>query len=323
MTTPQSPGLALLLLSLAAFASAATTRICDGMLPQIATDFAVTPGAAAQVITAYSASYGLCQVVWGLAGDRFGKARIILVGMALSLITTLACALAPGLASLTWARLAAGIAAAGIVPLSLAWIGDSVPYELRQATIARFITGQIMGVIAGLSFGGIVGEVLGWRAAFWVIGAIYIFAATGLALRFPRTGPPTDTLRAGAAILRLGSLFGRPWVRVVLLTTALEGFLCFGALAYVTSELHGRFGVGFAAAGLSLATFGLGGLAFALAAPRIVPRFGEVGGARAAAVVFVVAFALYTFMPAAWVAIPASFFAGLGYYLLHNVSTLR
>jgi predicted MFS family arabinose efflux permease len=317
---PAVPARTLALLALAAFASAATTRICDGLLPQIAADFTVTTGVAARVITAYSATYGLFQIAWGLVGDRFGKPRIILAGTILSLLATLACGFAATLGQLTTARLVAGAAAAGMIPLSMAWIGDAVPYARRQATIARFIMGQIGGLVAGLALGGIIGELIDWRAAFWIIAAIYVLTSLGLVLEFPREAAPPAARATGDNPLRqVAQLFTRPWVRVVLTMTFLEGFFGFGSLAYVTSMLHGRFGLGFAAAGLTLATFGLGGFLYAFTAGPIVARIGEAGCARAASVCFAIAYVMFALLPVAWLAIVASFFAGLGYYLLHNV----
>ena len=314
------PARAIAILSLAAFASAATTRICDGLLPQISSDFSVSTGAAAQVITAYSASYGLLQIVHGLLGDRLGKERMLIIGAVSSLVTTLACAAATSLTGLVWARLLAGVTAAGIIPLSLAWIGDAIPYAARQAVIARFISGQIGGVIVGLAFGGAIGDWLGWRAAFWLIAALYVFATAGLLLQFggamrakPPERPATGSLTTVVAILR------RPWVRIVLLMTFFEGFLCFGALAYVTSVLHARFGLNFTAAGFTLGCFGLGGLLFTFAGPHIVRRFGEAGGARLSSIFFLAAFIGFAVMPNAWFGAVASLAAGLAYYLLHNV----
>lgn len=317
---PTASARAIVLLSVAAFASAATTRICDGLLPQISTDLRVTTGAAAQVITAYSASYGLLQVAYGMLGDRFGKERMLILGTVTSVFTTLACAAATTLPDLVWARLFAGATASGIIPLSLAWIGDVVPYAQRQATIARFIGGQIGGVIVGLAFGGVIGEWFGWRAAFWLIAAIYVVATGGLVLQFGRGAPPSVAPGGFIGALRtITSVFASRWARTVLLMTLIEGFLCFGALAYVTATLHTRFGLGFAMAGLTLSAFGLGGLTYTLFAPRIVARFGEAGVSRASCPLFALAFLGFALMPSPLVGAIASYLAGLAYYCLHNV----
>lgn len=323
-TTSKAPtaGRAIVLLAVAAFASAATTRICDGLLPQLATEFRVTPGEAAIVATAYSLTYGLLQPAFGIAGDRYGKYRLILVCCILSLVTTAGCALAQSLGALALARLAAGFAAAGIVPLALAWIGDAVPYDVRQTTIARFMMGQISGLIVGQAFGGWFGDIAGWRAAFVVILALYAVATAGLAFELRSNplangAPSKAPLSAGISTL-LGAL-RRGSVRALMLAVFLEGFFCFGAVAYITTMLHFSFGLTFGQAGLLLIAFGLGGILYATLARRIVPRFGETGVARISGVLFFVAFLGLAFAPAPLLAAPACLAAGAAYYLLHSV----
>ena len=311
-----------MLLATACFASSATTRICDALLPQLASEFSVTPGRAAMVVTAYSLTYGLMQPPVGALGDRLGKYRMILVCCVLSLATTAACAVSQSLDGLAIARLAAGATAAGIVPLSIAWIGDAVDYSERQTTIARLMMGQVSGLIAGQAFGGWFGDMFGWRSTFLVIFVIYVVATLGLSrelLRNPLTrdavaeGPQASFFETFAGALR------RKEVQVLLAVTFLEGFMCFGAIAYVTTMLHLRFGLTFGKAGLVLAAFGLGGLIYALFARRIVPRFGEPGVARIAGALFLIAFAALALAPNALATGPACLIAGAAYYLLHSV----
>ncbi len=65
------------LLASAAFFSGAALRICDSMLPRLAADFGLTPGAAGAVIIGFALAYGLMQLVFGPLGDRYGKARLM------------------------------------------------------------------------------------------------------------------------------------------------------------------------------------------------------------------------------------------------------
>ncbi len=318
-----SAGRAILLLSLAAFASAATTRICDALLPQLASEFAVTPGRAAAVVTAYSVTYGLMQPPLGVYGDRFGKYPLILACCLASLATTAACALASTLDGLALARLAAGAAAAGIVPLSIAWIGDAVAYEERQTTIARYMMGQITGLVSGQAFGGWFGEQFGWRSTFVVIFGIYIVATLGLGRELmvnPLTrnaAPPDAPRRSFVATMR--AALRNPRGRRVLAACFLEGFFCFGATAYITTMLHRRFDLSFGQAGFVLAAFGAGGLLYAVLARKLVPRFGETGVSRISAILFVIAFGALALAPVAWIAAPACVCGGAAFYLLHSV----
>ena len=121
------------LLSLAAFTSAASLRATDPLLALIAGEFGVTAGTAGAVITGFALAYGVFQLAHGPIGDRFGKFRIITVMTAVSAVATFGCALAPTLGTLTLMRFLAGVTVGAIIPLAMAWIGDTVAYEQRQA----------------------------------------------------------------------------------------------------------------------------------------------------------------------------------------------
>ena len=140
---------ALRLLSAAAFASMASMRVCDPMLPLLATEFGVSIGKAAQTISAFAIAYGLLQLFYGPLGDRYGKTRVISLAVLACTLANLAAVFAPTIDALVALRAVAGAAAAGVIPLTMAWIGDSVPYERRQQVLAQFLMATIFGMIAG------------------------------------------------------------------------------------------------------------------------------------------------------------------------------
>src|ERR1700704_3542770 len=74
---------AIVLLAVAGFASQAMVRCADTLLPQIASDFGVTVGAASIVVSTYAVMHGLMQLVSGPVGDRLGKYRMIAIATAL------------------------------------------------------------------------------------------------------------------------------------------------------------------------------------------------------------------------------------------------
>src|SRR5258706_14220994 len=196
MPSPQSPApvrseispVAFIALSLAAFFSGVSQRVTDPLLPRLAGEFSVSLGAASWVVTVFTIGYGLNQLFFGPVGDRFGKYRVIAWACIGCSLATLLCALAPGLNWLLVARLAAGSEAAAIIPLSMAWIGDVVPYEQRQPVLARFLIGQIVGVAMGQLLGGLAADFLGWRVPFYLLTAgLLLGRAPPFSLR---RGPP-------------------------------------------------------------------------------------------------------------------------------------
>ncbi|MCG2579015.1 MFS transporter [Dechloromonas sp. XY25] len=312
---------AVMLLSVAAFASAAAARLCDPLLPDLARSFATTPTAAASVISSFAIAYGLTQALFGPLGDRLGKYRLIALTTLLSTLGALGSALAWSLDALVVARILLGATAAGIIPLSMAWIGDTVHYEQRQATLARFMGGQILGAIGGQFIGGVFADTLGWRWAFAFLATLYLVIGT-IVLLESRANPSThhrhaDTRRQGI-IAQAAQVFAQPWARVILSIVFLEGMLVFGALAFVPSYLHERFGLSLTMAGAAMAFFGIGGLTYILAARHFVRRLGEVGLATGGGILIALGWGMLAW-GASWLwALPASYFVGLGFYMLHN-----
>ena len=217
----------ILLLSCAAFFSGAALRVCDPLLPRIAADFSRTPGQAGQVVISFAVAYGLMQLLFGPLGDRYGKARMVSLATAGCAVAACLSALAPGYDALLALRVLWGMAAAGIIPLSMAWIGDAVPYEQRQATLARLGTGTIGGMMAGQLAGGLFADAAaGWRGAFFTLAAGYCVVAVLLLRRVRAAGAaaPAPGSRASFSAQVL-SVLRTPWARVVLATAAAEGAL--------------------------------------------------------------------------------------------------
>jgi MFS transporter, YNFM family, putative membrane transport protein len=178
--TPTDPGAtparAILLLALASFVGAANLRVCDALLPQIAAELGVTVGTAATMVTAFAVAYGVCQIVVGPLGDARGKLLMVVLGSLWAGTATIVCAAMPSLAPRVLFRLLAGAGAAAVIPLAIAWIGDVVAYERRRALLARYISGQILGIVFGQAAGGFFGELIGWRATLLMLGVLHIGA---------------------------------------------------------------------------------------------------------------------------------------------------
>ena len=323
-TTPfQVPVLAIAGLALAAMASGISLRVTDALLPRLATEFSISVGQASQVITAFAVAYGLSQLFFGPLGDRYGKYRVIAWACLASCFTSLLCALAPTHTALMGARLVAGATAAAIIPLSMAWLGDAVPYERRQPVLARFLIGQITGFAVGVWLGGYAAEHLPWRAPFFVIEAFFLVVA--ITLQAVRARLPAEPLRppsTQAALPRMvqefSAVLAKPWARVVLLTVFCEGASLYGPFAFIATHLHLRFGLPLSTVGALVMLFALGGLCFAFLAQMFVKRLGEAMLVRAGSVLMAVSFLAIAFAGAWWWAVPACALLGLGFYMMHN-----
>jgi len=309
--------LTIVLLSLAAFASAASMRVTDAMLPRLASQFHVGLAQAASVITVFAVAYGLMQVLFGPLGDRFGKLRVIaLAGIGASAATFL-CFFAPSYDAFIAGRLLAGGLCGAIIPLAMAWIGDVVPYAERQPVIARFLLGQIFGIGTGTAVGGFAAEQPEWRWPFAALAAWLLVTALLLLRNSRRHAVPRAGARSGF-FRDLKLVLAVPWARVVIATVSIEGIVVFGALAFIPTHLHFARGFPLSRAGLSMLTFAAGGIAFALFARPVLRLLGEVGLAAVGTVFLATGLALAAWTPAAFVAPAGCLLAGLGFYMLHN-----
>jgi predicted MFS family arabinose efflux permease len=314
---PTVPEAALPLLAVAGFASMVAMRLCDAMLPALGQSFGLPAAQTSVAVSAFALAYGVMQLVAGPLGDRFGKPRVIAAAAFVCGLAAFGSALAPDLGALALGRVAMGGAAAGIIPLTLAWIGDQVPWERRQVVLARLLGYTVAGLMTGAWAGGVVADWLGWRWAFAGVGVLLVGAAVGIRRR--RFGAP-DT--AAAAPLpyarRVAEILAGAWARRLYAVTLAEGALVFGVIAFVPSLLHERFAMPLSSAGAVLALFGLGGFVYSRSAAWLLRRWAPAALALGGGVLLCAAFGVVAWMPHWGWAPPAALVGGLGYYLLHG-----
>jgi predicted MFS family arabinose efflux permease len=313
---------AITLLALASFASQSMVRVSDSLLPQIATDFGVSVGAASIVVTAYALAHGSVQLIIGPVGDRFGKYACVTAAAAMSTALVLMCGLAGSLPALVAARLACGLSAGWIIPLALAFLGDVIPYERRQQVLGTFLSGQILGQLFGQAGGGVLGDLFGWRNVFFFLAALFAVATIALLIEFFRNpithaGHATAT-RSRGFVKDYATVLRTPWARAVIAMGFIEALFMFGAFAFVGADLHLRFGINFTLVGLFVGAFAIGGLIYSLSVRGLVNRLGQIGLVTVGGVVLALAYLTIASTPSTYLAPLAIMAIGLGYYMLHN-----
>ena len=297
----------------------ALQRICDPMLPELSRVFEAPISAVSQVISAFAIAYGLMQLFYGPVGDRYGKYRVVMLACLGCSIGSLLSALSADLPFLIAARIGSALAAAAIIPLSLAWVGDAVPYEQRQETLARVGIGTMLGITAGQLFGGLLTDTLGWRWAFVLMSTTFASVSVLLWQQLKHQVPVTRHNHHATGFWRqLKQVAHDAWARTLLSVALIEGIVIFGSLAVTASHLHHKHQISLTLAGGTTALFGLGGMAYMAAAKFVIRRFGEVGLARHGGLYFGLAFLVIAFCPVWQLALPACFVAGFGFAMFHN-----
>lgn len=318
--TRSAPAFAIVLLSVAAFASAANMRVLDPLLVQLGHEFHVTVGAASIASTVFLFANGVFVLLHGPFGDRYGKMPVVAIACVAAAVCCLGSALSISLGMLAGARFLTGVTSSAIIPLAIAWLGDNVSYEKRQETLARFLTGQTLGLMTGAAMGGALGDWLGWRAVFWVLTTIYLIAGIALfAVMRARPDIARPGERAtGSMVSQMLGVLRRKWARTIIVVVALEGGVFWGCFTFVGTDLHLRFGLGFAAVGLAVAAFGGGGFLYVTMASHLVRLLGERGLVLWGGTGLGLSFALLAVAPNAIVAFGAIVLSGITFYMLHN-----
>ena len=318
--TPADERQHLQLLGLAGFASMASMRICDTMLVVLGQEFQVSTGDASAVVSVFAVVYGILQLFYGPLGERFGKLRVVSLAVSACAIISAITAMSMSLPMLVIMRGFMGAAAAGIIPLSMAWVGDQVPYERRQETLAKLMSATVLGMMSGLWFGGFAADTVGWRGAFVLLSVMFGLAAV-LLLRRLRRQSKTVSLAAPdlwAAFRLTGQLLSTTRVRLVMSVTATEGALVFGAMAFMPTHLHQQYGLSVVAAGSVMMLYGLGGLLYSQMARRWLAWLGERGLVRTGALLVAVGLLVLAWGSGVWLGMLACLMTGLGFYMLHN-----
>ncbi|MEE8353440.1 MAG: MFS transporter, partial [Dehalococcoidales bacterium] len=167
-------------------------------LPRVVDAFDTTVASAAWLVTGYLVAMASLQPIAGKIGDRLGRRRLVLVGLALFGLVSLGAAVAPNLWLLLTFRGLQGMAGALVIPSGTALVRDVVPAERRARAFG--LIGAAAGVAAALGplLGGVLIEAAGWRAIFYVNLAL-VGPALLLARRWlPRDAPSGDSLRIDA-----------------------------------------------------------------------------------------------------------------------------
>lgn len=154
----------------------------------------ISPGALSWVVNAYTLLFAALLIPAGRWADRSGRRRAFLTGLALFTVSSLACAVAPGVVALILARALQAVGAAMLTPAALALVIEVTPVEKRAATIGLWGAVLALAAAVGPGLGSWLIDAFSWRAIFWINVPIGL-AVGWAAWRFT----PTSHAAAGAA----------------------------------------------------------------------------------------------------------------------------
>ncbi|HEX6243501.1 MAG TPA: MFS transporter [Polyangiales bacterium] len=308
----------LLALGAASFMVSLDGRVVTPLLPTIAADYGTSVAHASWLVSAYMLPYGLCQLVYGPLADRYGKLRVAAHAMLAFSLGTALCGAFARFELIVLVRALTGAAAAALIPMTIAYIGDTVPYARRQATLGVLIASTGAAQALSTSAGGVFSAYVSWRDVFPVLGAAAGLATLGIyaCKRHELRPASTGSVRYRDALATAG-------MQRLLLLVFSEGFLFMGGFSFLSGLLEQRFALGPLMIGLVLGVAGLAQLGAARLLPRLLRRFSEAelvalgGGAMA------LGFGLASVAPH-WLFVGlASVFCGFGFSSCHSTLQTR
>lgn len=154
--------------SLPMFMATLDNLVVTNALPVLATDLGASIEQLQWFINAYALSFASLILMAVALGDRFGRRRMFVTGIAVFTLASALCAVATSPEQLIAARVLQGLGGAAVMPLSLAILAGSVPARLRPLAIGIWGGVAGLGVALGPLIGGAVVEGLAWNAIFWL-----------------------------------------------------------------------------------------------------------------------------------------------------------
>jgi DHA1 family chloramphenicol resistance protein-like MFS transporter len=262
--------LAVYVLGLAIFAQGTSELMLAGLLPGMAHDLGVSVPAAGLLISAFAIGMLAGAPVLAVLTLRWPHRRALLAFLAVFALTHVVSALTPGYWTLFAMRVVGAFVYAGFWAVAAATAVDLVPRNARGKAISVVAGGLTVAAIVGLPAGTVVGQHLGWRAAFWAVAAMSAAAMAGVAATIPagrsEGEPPRvrDEVRA-LAVPRLWLLYG---------TTALATSGLLVTFGYLGALLTETTGIAEAWVPGVLALYGVGALIGITAGGRTADAWG-------------------------------------------------
>jgi predicted MFS family arabinose efflux permease len=308
----------LFVLGLATFVVGLDGRVVAPLLPGIAAEFRVSIAAAGYLISGYLLPYGLFQLAYGPLADRFGKVRVSAYAMVAFSLGTAVCGVFASFSGVLLARVFTGAAAAALIPLTIAYIGDVVPYARRQAALAMLMASSGAAQAFSTSAGGLIAVVMSWRYVFPLLGALsgvvtaWLFTQMRHELRGPRR---RETPRYRDAL--------RSPLTPLLVLVLVEGGLFMGCFPFLSGLLAERFGTGPLWIGVVLGAGGVAQVLVARLMPLLLRRCSEAELVGFGAVAMGLAYLISAVATrVSWVAI-GSALVGIGFSLCHSTLQTR
>ena len=267
-----------------------------GLLPDVASTFEVSIPTAGYVISAYALGVVIGAPVIAILSARLPRRTLLLCLMGLFAVGNTLSALAPTFWSFTALRFITGLPHGAYFGVASLVAASMVPPNKRARAVGRVMLGLTIATLAGTPLATFMGQMLSWRAAFFLVGGIGALTVALLWYFQPR-----DKVQEGASIRRELSAFGRSQVWLTLGIAAFGFGGMFSVFSYIASTTTQTAQLPVGMVSIVLALFGIGMNVGNIVGSRLadISLKGTIGGSMVFYIVVMLAFALFAHHPIA------------------------
>ncbi|QEU96073.1 MFS transporter [Streptomyces kanamyceticus] len=226
---------AVYVLALGIFAMVTSEFVVAGLMPQMADGLDATIPEIGYLITAFAAAMAFGGPVLTVAVLKMRQKSALMVLFGIFLAGNVLAALAPDYRTMLVARVLTGIASQAFFGVSISLGSRITRPEVRGRAVAVVLNGLMLGTLLGLPFATVVGEHLGWRAAFWAITALTVLAALATLAFVPHTDGEAE--EAGGGLRQEVGAFRSPRLWLVMITSTFTIGATFSAFSYLNPIL--------------------------------------------------------------------------------------
>jgi EmrB/QacA subfamily drug resistance transporter len=199
------------LTSLALFMVVLDNLVVSTAIPVIRVDLGAGIEQLEWTVNAYTLTFAVLLLTGAALGDRFGRRRMFVVGIAIFTAASAAAALAPSIEWLIAARAVQGVGGAIVTPLTLTILSEAFPAERRGLAIGAWSGIAGLAVAAGPLIGGAVVDGISWQWIFWLNVPIGLIVAPLALVRLRETRGPDAALDLPGLALASTGLLGLVW----------------------------------------------------------------------------------------------------------------
>ncbi|MFF2014694.1 MFS transporter [Paenibacillus sp. NPDC058177] len=191
------------LLALGATVVGTAESIITGILDMVAADINVSIGLAGQLVAMYSIAYAVGTPILIALTSKVDRKKLLFIALLIFIIGNVIAVLSPNFTILMISRAILGVSAGVFAVVALGIAAQIAPPEKRGSAIGTILMGTSLALVVGLPLGTLIGEYMGWRWIFAIIGMITIIPIIAIVKAIPKmSGQETIPLSKQLAVLK-------------------------------------------------------------------------------------------------------------------------